>query len=392
MNAPAPVGGTAAGRFLVVDDLEANRDLLARRLRRAGHHVDTVASGDEALEALRATPYDIVLLDVMMPGRSGYETLAELKADPVTQSARVIMVSAVDEVDSIAHCIELGADDYLTKPVDPILLSARVASSLARRRVAEDRRLHAEALEHELEIGRHIQAGFFPPSLPDVNGWRLATRFVSARQVAGDFYDVFRLPTGHLGLVVADVCDKGVGAALYMALFRTLIRSRATTATTRSTSELLVETIAATNDYIAVTHAASSMFATVLLAALDPDDGRLTYVNAGHEPGYVRRADGGVERLEPTGPAVGLLPGLRSEAADARLAPGELLLATTDGVSEAFGPHGTLFGDEGVTALLSTDAEDPEHLVDTLMTSVADHRGTAEVNDDVTVLAVARDA
>src|SRR5439155_21304688 len=116
-------------------------------------------------------------------------------------------------------------------------------------------RLFAKSLERELEIGREIQAGFLPDALPAAAGWELAARFVPARQCAGDFYDAFALPGGGLGLVVADVCDKGVGAALFMALFRSLLRATATEGTAGvARADLLERTVRLTNDYIARTH------------------------------------------------------------------------------------------------------------------------------------------
>src|SRR5206468_2350062 len=115
---------------------------------------------------------------------------------------------------------ELGAADYLPKPFNPVVLRARVAATLARKRLEDRERLHVRSLERELEIGREIQRDFLPDALPEAAGWEIAAVFQPARQVSGDFYDGFPTADGAIALVVADVCDKGVGAALYMALFR----------------------------------------------------------------------------------------------------------------------------------------------------------------------------
>ena len=128
------------GHILVVDDIEANRDLLARRLSGDGHRVATATGGEEALAMLQAEEFDLVLLDLMMPGVNGFEVLARMKADSELRSVPVVMVSALDETDSVIRCIEAGADDYLPKPVNPVLLKARIASGLEKKKWADDER------------------------------------------------------------------------------------------------------------------------------------------------------------------------------------------------------------------------------------------------------------
>src|SRR5229473_3178381 len=134
---PEPRGGAAADApappravILVVDDGEDNRDMLARRLRRQGYEVQTAAGGRAALAALAGSPVDLVLLDVMMPDLDGYAVLERLKADPALRDIPVLMISALDELDSVVRCIQLGAEDYLGKPFDPVLLQARIGACL----------------------------------------------------------------------------------------------------------------------------------------------------------------------------------------------------------------------------------------------------------------------
>jgi class 3 adenylate cyclase len=126
-----------SGRILVVDDTEANRDLLSRRLRRQGHTVVTADGGRSALEAVAKSQFDLVLLDLMMPDINGLEVLKRLKAHPFDQHIPVMMISALDEIDSIVHCIEAGAEDYVPKPFDPVLLGARIGASLERKRLRD---------------------------------------------------------------------------------------------------------------------------------------------------------------------------------------------------------------------------------------------------------------
>ena len=125
----------AEAHLLVVDDNEMNRDVLARRLSRLGHQISLAVDGEEALNKIRAVSYDLVLLDIMMPKLSGYEVLEQVKADPATRETPIIVISAIDELDSVVRCIEAGAEDYLFKPFNPVLLKARVTATLDKRRL-----------------------------------------------------------------------------------------------------------------------------------------------------------------------------------------------------------------------------------------------------------------
>jgi phosphoserine phosphatase RsbU/P len=412
-----PGSGGGPGRVLVVDDNELNRDLLVRRLQRDGHGVSAVGDGAQALERLAREPFDVVLLDVMMPGVDGFTVLERMQADPTLRQVRVVIVSAVDDVGSVARGIEMGADDYLTKPINPLLLGARLSASLAKKRVADAEQRRARALERELEIGHEIQASFLPEAMPAVPGWAMDARLRPAKQVSGDFFDAFAFEAaGRVGLIVADVCDKGVGAALFMALFRTLLRAASVqrysgltgrgvslsetgflslggrdTAAEEAGRTALASALKVTNNYIALTHPKSNMFATVFFAVLDPASGRLDYANCGHEPALVLGAGGVRERLAPTGPAVGLLPDVTFALRQVTLAPGETLLAVTDGVTEACAAGGELLGSERFEALLGTPPASVRELLDRIERGLQRHTGGAPQSDDITMLAARRD-
>jgi adenylate cyclase len=144
--AVAAVPATETGNLLVVDDNAANREMLSRRLARVGHRVQVVANGPDALALLRQQPIDLVLLDVLMPEMSGYEVLQRLTADEALREIPVVMISALDEMDSVVRCIELGAEDYLPKPFDPVLLRARIGASLEKKRLRDREALHLRQL------------------------------------------------------------------------------------------------------------------------------------------------------------------------------------------------------------------------------------------------------
>lgn len=375
-------------RVLIVDDLETNRDLLARRVSRLGHETGFAANGFAALEELRASPWDMVLLDITMPEMDGYEALRQIKADPALSHLPVIMVSAVDEIDSVVRCIELGADDFLSKPFNPVLLRARIESSLNKKRLEDQKQATLRALARELDIGRRIQTGFLPSSLPQLEGWQLAAHCEPARQVGGDFYDALRLRDGRLAITVADVCDKGVGAALYMALFRSLLRTSLLQAMMSDDSHaMLVRTVTFTNDYIASEHGRDSMFATIFIALLEPSNGMLHWINAGHEAPILWRADGGFKRLPPSGPAVGMLHGMEYGVRTDTMRPGDLLVGFSDGICDALGASGP-FGEGRILEPPPTSATDAHEVVDTLLRRVREHAGGQAQQDDITLLAL----
>jgi phosphoserine phosphatase RsbU/P len=378
-----------SAHLLIVDDNEMNRDMLSRRVQRQGFRVAMAENGRQALDLLADTPFDLLLLDIMMPEMDGYEVLERIKADRAMRHIPVIMISAIDEVENTARCIEMGADDYLTKPFNATILKARINSSLEKKRFRDQEQLYAKSLERELEIGRQIQAGFLPESLPEHPDWELAAIFEPARQVAGDFYDAFELPReNHVAFVLADVCDKGVGAALFMALFRSLIRSNAASffAADDPVSDALIKSIVQTNDYIAETHAKANMFATLFIGVLDLVQGEMIYINAGQEPPLLLRATGEAEWIDPTGPVVGALPDMEFSIGELTLHQGDLLLGYTDGITEARNPAGDFFGEDSLKNLSAkmTAQNALNKLYDELMGFIS----TADQADDITLLAL----
>ena len=147
----------AGGLLLIVDDNEENRDVLARRLEKQGHWAVTAGSGPEALSALAEQPFDLVLLDIMMPEMDGYEVLFRIKSEPSTQNLPVIMISALDELESVVRCIEMGAADYLPKPFNPTLLKARVGASLREKRARDRERRYTDEIAESYRRLRELE-------------------------------------------------------------------------------------------------------------------------------------------------------------------------------------------------------------------------------------------
>lgn len=384
---------TEPARILVVDDIEANRDLLVRRLQREGHATEVATNGHEALEWLVKGGFDLMLLDIMMPEMNGYELLERMRADTQLCHVPVILISALDDTDSVIKGIELGAHDHLPKPFNPHILRARVDASLARKRLRDREQLYAQSLQREMDIARRIQAGFLPHALPQAAGWDIAAWFQPARHVGGDFYDAYALPgTGRIVLTVADVCDKGVGAALFMALFRSLLRAQAerTLDGDGDIATAACALVSGVNDYIARVHEHDHMFATVFLAILDPLSGELVYVNAGHEAPVICGAGGVRARLPPTGPAVGLVPSVMYSAARTAMGAGDTLVAFTDGVTDAVGDDGEVYSEQNLLSRLLLAGGRADATVTAVREDLQAAMGQAAQFDDITLLVLHR--
>jgi len=270
---------------------------------------------------------------------------------------------------------------------------------------------YSRSLDQELDKCRQIQRDFLPKQLPRLSGWQIEEFFFPATRVAGDFYDAFMLPGGYCGLVIGDVCDKGVGAALFMALYRSLIRifsgqarlsrsqvdtqsqtvgGASNSSSSRHYSQVeAMRTVALTNDYIAQDNE-MCMFATLFFAVLDPENGNLVYINGGHETAFVIDRGGIKERLSPTGPAVGLFPQATFKFNRVQLKPGEILFAYTDGVIDARSINEERFSRKHLISFLSEPVATASELMERIGTNLFAHIGKAPQEDDITMLTLQR--
>ena len=376
-----------------------------RLVRAEGYLVDTVGGCDEALDRLRAGGFDLVLLTAPLPDTEAERLLELRRTEPERVPAAVVAVAPAEDLGAIARWFELGVDDHLPRVFAPAMLRARVTAAVDRRRLRE-----AEGLSREMAVARGIQRDFLPETLPEVRGVTLEAVLRPAREVSGDFYDVFTIPpNGTIVMVVGDVCDKGVGAALFMALFRSLIRASADPVSggaiqmiggrrtlvrqsleAATPADMLTRVAGFTNDYIARLHGRTNMFATVFLAALDPLYGGFDYVNAGHEPALVVGPDGTTVALKPTGPALGLFPEQVFKAGQGRLERDQSLIAFTDGLVEARNLAGEAFGAARLQAALQRSDPAGPGLVRRVVDAAKAFIGAAEPHDDMTVLGATR--
>ena len=385
-NPSAEIDGRTA-KILVVDD-EPDLEILVRqkfrrRIRRGEFEFTFAQNGVEALERLSENPdLEMILSDINMPRLDGLSLLNAL--GEVNPEIRAVMVSAYGDMDNIRTAMNRGAFDFVTKPIDFEDLETTIDKTLRHSRVMREalssqNQLHA--LRQELSIAHSMQLTILPTSFPCTPQFEIHGRVIPAKEVGGDFYDIYRLEDGRIGLVIADVSGKGIPAALFMMVCRTLLKGIAIGMGSPG---------GALTEANALLHAENqaSMFVTVFYGVFDPKNGDLTYANAGHEPPVVLRRDGSTEALPSTGGVpLGIVDDMEFEERTSTLAPGEFAFLFTDGVTEAQNESEEEYGNERVFATVAgVEPGAASAALETLVRSVVQFTGAAEQFDDLTCL------
>ena len=273
-------------------------------------------------------------------------------------------------------------------------IASQIAAAVDNAQLHKQTELALDVAERDLEIGRQIQSGFFPEKLPKIPGWEIATQFHAARQVAGDFYDVFQFKESQFtAFIIADVCDKGVGAALFMVLFRSLLRAFSEIkVNVDNVQEQLLQIVLNTNNFIARYHGRSNMFATLFFGILDPEEGMLYYVNGGHEPPVILDIEGSItRRLMPTGPAVGMFPDMEFKVEQIQIKEGDLLLGYTDGTTDAKDAEGNVFSEERLLENITVPWTSTFSMLFELNVALNKHIGEQKQFDDITLISFRRE-
>lgn len=265
-------------------------------------------------------------------------------------------------------------------------LSDQISSTLKQTQVYEQS-LEFQHISQELQIAGQIQASFLPNVFPSIDGWQLAVTLLPARETSGDFFDVFELHDGRLGILVADVADKGVGSALYMALSRTLIRTYAE----EYEAEPEVVFYAANNRLLK--DARANLFVTTFYGILDPEKGLLTYCNAGHNPPYLI-GDSEYESilsLQRTGIAIGIEENSTWTTETVEIHPGDILVLYTDGIPDAQDEDGDFFDDEAIIDITRANSGKFAHEIQSaIIEAVQDFSGGGPQADDITLMVLMR--
>jgi len=382
-----------AVKLLFVDDEPDVESLMKMKFRRQirDNLFDLVfaRSGSEALTKIGENPdVCLVLSDINMPEMDGLTLLQRIN-ELKNPLLKTVVVSAYGDMGNIRTAMNRGAFDFVTKPIDFTDLETTIQKTLdhvQQTRMAIEEHDQLVSVRRDLNLATRIQQSIVPrtfPAFPDRKEFDVYAEMITAKEVGGDFYDFFLLDDQHLALVVGDVSGKGVPAAIFMAMSRTLLRAVANQL--RDPGECLIRV----NDLL-IPENKASMFVTLFYGVLNTSTGELVYCNGGHHPPCRVRPDGTTELLEMIGgPFVGLLPDIVFESNTVEIKPGEKLFLYTDGVVEANDKEMNLFGDDRMVDHLKTNAgESLQHIIKSMLDGLESFAQGAPQADDITMLAL----
>jgi sigma-B regulation protein RsbU (phosphoserine phosphatase) len=373
-----------AATILVVDDNPVNLQVLVRTLDGSGHRILAARDGPSALAIAKRARPELILLDVMMPGQDGFEVCRTLKADEATRESTVIFLSALGEVSDKVLGLTLGAVDYITKPIQPDEVRARVSGHLTRKYLEREVRRSRDRLNRELEGAARMQRVLLPKALPRPAGIRCAAHYRTSRHAGGDYYDVVPLDRSRLGIMVADVSGHGAPAAIVMAMLRATFHAHPD----RGDPARLLRDLNAHFEYLY----GHGIFATVVYAVLEPESLRMRVACAGHPPPLLcRRSSVAALDLQAIVPLL-LMPIDEVPTVDVRLERGDRLLFFTDGITDRTAADGTLYDlDRLSDAFGRAAACSPDDIVQHLVSDIEAFADSPEASDDQTLLVVAMD-
>ena len=382
------VGQVSKPSILVVDDTATNIKILADLLRR-DYLLSVATSGPDALEiAFSNDRPDLVLLDIVMPDMDGYEVCRRLKADPRTQDVAVIFVTAMGEVDDETKGFSLGAVDYITKPVQPAIVKARVATHLELALARKTLAFQNKVLNESLTMAAHVQRSLLPQTIPSFPGLEVACRMIPCDAVGGDYLDLISgedFAGRGFGAAVGDVAGHGPAAALLMTAARACLRMRA------SRPGGVGEIVSDINRHLVADLSEVERFMTFYLIEVRSD--AVTWVSAGHEPALlVDPQSGTVTDLNGDGPPLGIDPEITFHEYHVPFRdPGQVLVLYTDGITESWNPDGKQFGHERFKqSLLRHARQSASAILECVIHDVFEFRSAAPQRDDLTLVVLKR--
>ncbi len=339
---------TESCHVLVADDDRLNQRILREKLNALGHKVTCVSNGELALEAMENEAFDLALLDMIMPKLGGEKVLIQMKKAEKLSEIPAIMIAGLDDQSSLARCIELGADDYLTKPYNPVLLKARIHACLEKKRLQEKEKLAKEALiESQLHLKTELaEAAVYVRSiLPELLTDDIKTdwRFVPSTQLGGDSFGYHWIDDDHFAMYLLDVCGHGVGAALLSIAAINVLRSHMLPDTDFTDPGAVM---AATNDMFQM-EKHNDMYFTIWYGVYSRSKHEIRHSCGGHPPALLMKgadaASAKVVQLKAKGLVTGTMPGLPYEVLTEPLDEFNTLFLFSDGVYEITRPDGTMW-------------------------------------------------
>ncbi len=380
-------------KILVVDD-EMDLEVLIKQkfrqeIREQKYEFLFAINGRHALEQLgQNTDVDLVLSDINMPEMDGLTLLTRLK-EQQNNALKTVIVSAYGDMENIRTAMNRGAFDFITKPInfeDLEITINKTLDEISLIRKSMDVHNQLISIKKDLSVARKIQQAILPKVIPpfsDNRQFEIYASMEAAKSVGGDFYDFFMIDQNRLGFVIGDVSGKGVPAAIFMAVSRTLIRA------TGIQGLSAVDCINSVNKLLCL-ESVSSMFVTVFYGILDITTGKVDYVNAGHNPPYVLTQTG-VKKVDMTdGIVLGVFDNFKYQSKSFLLNPGDCFFLFTDGVTEAFNDKDELFSDNCLESLLqSRNATSIVDVVKDTFEAVNVFSSGVPQSDDITILSLA---
>jgi len=382
VSSTSPARATVPSTILVVDDSPVNIQVLVRTLDGIGHRILVATNGKSALEIAHRTHPDLILLDVMMPGMDGFEVCRSIKADAATQDIAVIFLSALGEVQDKVAGLQLGAVDYITKPIQGEEVLARVSNHLAVRRLEREVRKNRDELEQELASAAEMQRLILPRTFPAFQGLSFAAHYETSRHVGGDYYDVVRVSDDEVGILIADVSGHGAPSAIVMAMVRAVFHAFPGAKTDPAAVLKFI------NQQFRFMWG-SSMMATAMYVVVNSRSLQIRGACCGHLPPLLLR-QGDVRQLHCEGTRPLLLMDLESiPSGEFTLERGDRILFYTDGVTECEDPAENMYEIEGLTkAFQLCGGLAPEKLLEFLSADLGRFSQGRELTDDRTLLLV----
>lgn len=383
-----PHARSVHGRLLVVDDDESNRDMLGRRLQRDGYAVQLAANGVDALRLLRSTAFDLVLLDLIMSGLDGYQVLLKMKNDPGLREIPVIMLSALDQEGGIARCIELGAEDYISKPFSPVFLRARIEASLEKKRLRDKERQTYEALlASEQRLAAELaEAAVYVRSLlpaPLEGEVRAQWRFQPSAELGGDIFGYHWMDADRLAIYLLDVSGHGVGAALLSVSVFNVLRTQSLQGTDFGDPAAVLKQL---NQVFPMERQNNLLF-TIWYGVFDRPSRRLTYASGGHPPA-VLVAGTATQPLSTGGRLLGCDPTAEFRSESLTTTPGSRLYVFSDGAYEISRPDGRTLQLADLIQQLGQPAAAGQAKLDELVKWAQTSGASASLEDDLSLLEI----
>jgi len=370
--------------LLLVDDAPANIQI-ANSILKDSYKIRIATNGAKALELASVTPLpDLILLDVMMPEMDGYEVCTRLKMSAETRDIPVIFLTGQTEIEDETKGFEVGAVDYIHKPLSPAIVKARVQTHVVLRGIRKQLALQLLTIQKELETAREIQLSILPEEIPKIEGLDIAARYIPMTSVAGDFYDFIVVDEKHLGILVADVSGHGMPAALIASMLKIALAAQESHAA--DPAQLL----------LGLNQALCGKFQRHYVTAgylfLDMLKGTLRYAGAGHPPLLLWSRSEGVRAVEENGLFLGKFPQAAYSFVESPLKAGDWALLYTDGIPETTNPSQIEFGADRFRQFLETDqSTSADHFADRLLKELSQWsvRDSGEdSDDDVTLVAI----